>query len=70
MLKQRAQEKKGKVEHPLAKYTAQGQLMCSLCNVMVKSDTLWPVHIKGKQHREVGVVFGLTEILKTISIQL
>ncbi|CAE1239777.1 ZNF830 [Acanthosepion pharaonis] len=42
-----------KVDHPLAKYNKLGQLVCSLCNIAIKSSLLWPAHIQGRQHKEM-----------------
>ncbi|KAK6999899.1 zinc finger protein 830 [Biomphalaria glabrata] len=41
-----------KIEHPLAKYNSLNQLMCVLCNSIVKNDLLWSAHILSKQHKE------------------
>lgn len=41
-----------KIESPLAKYNSAGQLMCVVCNVVVKSEKVWTAHINGRQHRE------------------
>jgi hypothetical protein len=65
LLKQRAGEKK-KVEHPMAKYTGQGQLMCVVCSVMVKNDMMWPVHLKGKQHKEVCAGFYINVLVQQV----
>ncbi|XP_075231112.1 zinc finger protein 830-like [Lycorma delicatula] len=41
-----------KVDSPLAKYPFDGQLMCVVCNSIVRSEKIWKVHINGKQHKE------------------
>ncbi|XP_015188726.1 PREDICTED: zinc finger protein 830 [Polistes dominula] len=41
-----------KIESPLAKYTDAGQLMCILCKSIVRSETVWAVHINSKTHKE------------------
>lgn len=41
-----------KIDNPLAKYNSSGQLMCILCNSVVRSEHVWPVHLNSKQHRE------------------
>ncbi|CAG9858389.1 unnamed protein product [Phyllotreta striolata] len=41
-----------KVDSPLAKYNEQGQLMCILCNWVVRSEAVWPSHINSKKHKE------------------
>lgn len=42
-----------KINSPLARYNALGQLSCQLCKVPVKSEALWEAHIQTKQHKEV-----------------
>ncbi|XP_043527758.1 zinc finger protein 830 [Frieseomelitta varia] len=41
-----------KIESPLAKYTDAGQLMCVLCKAIIRSETVWPVHLNSKTHKE------------------
>ncbi|XP_064602871.1 zinc finger protein 830-like [Liolophura sinensis] len=41
-----------KVDHPLAIYNSLGQLVCSLCNCVVKNELLWKTHLQSKQHKE------------------
>lgn len=41
-----------KIDNPLAKYNNTGQLMCVLCNSVVRSEHVWQVHLNSKQHRE------------------
>ncbi|RLU23177.1 hypothetical protein DMN91_005455 [Ooceraea biroi] len=41
-----------KIDSPLAKYTDAGQLMCILCKSVVRSETVWPVHLNSKVHKE------------------
>lgn len=50
--KQRQTTDKKRVESPFAKYNSLGHLSCTLCNVQVKSELLWPTHVLGKQHKE------------------
>lgn len=50
--KQRQTTDKKRVESPFAKYNSLGHLSCTLCNVQVKSELLWPAHVLGKQHKE------------------
>ncbi|XP_076655649.1 zinc finger protein 830 isoform X1 [Halictus rubicundus] len=33
-------------------YTDAGQLMCILCKAAVRSETVWPVHLNSKSHKE------------------
>ncbi|XP_059487865.1 zinc finger protein 830 [Neocloeon triangulifer] len=39
-----------KIESPLARYTAKGQLCCVLCDAPVKSEGLWTTHLASKEH--------------------
>ncbi|XP_045187444.2 zinc finger protein 830-like [Mercenaria mercenaria] len=41
-----------KIDHPLAKYNSLDQLVCVVCNTVVKSDLLWPAHLQSKPHKE------------------
>ncbi|XP_076443141.1 zinc finger protein 830-like [Babylonia areolata] len=41
-----------KIEHPLAKYNSLDQLVCTLCNTVIKTDNLWAAHIQGSKHKE------------------
>lgn len=45
-------KKTTKIESPLAKYNDLGQLMCVLCQSIVRSEGVWNVHINSKQHRD------------------
>ncbi|KAL6418685.1 hypothetical protein ACFW04_011871 [Cataglyphis niger] len=55
-----------KIDSPLAKYTDSGQLMCILCKLIVRSETVWPVHLNSKVHRE-NVTLAKTTKLETES---
>ncbi|XP_022329781.2 zinc finger protein 830-like [Crassostrea virginica] len=50
--KQASKDNKSKVNHPLAKYNTLDQLVCVLCNTVVKSNILWNAHIQGRQHKD------------------
>ncbi|CAB3367022.1 Hypothetical predicted protein [Cloeon dipterum] len=39
-----------KIESPLAKYSARGQLSCILCDAPVKNEGLWTAHLASKEH--------------------
>ncbi|XP_023243898.1 zinc finger protein 830-like isoform X3 [Centruroides sculpturatus] len=43
---------KQRIDSPLAKYNSTGQLTCIVCDVSLKSEALWSVHITGKTHKE------------------
>ncbi|XP_050454353.1 LOW QUALITY PROTEIN: zinc finger protein 830 [Cataglyphis hispanica] len=55
-----------KIDSPLAKYTDSDQLMCILCKSIVRSETVWPVHLYSKIHRE-NVTLAKTTKLETES---
>ncbi|KAI5701516.1 hypothetical protein M8J75_010422 [Diaphorina citri] len=40
-----------KIDSPLAKYK-DGQLWCIVCDNIVKSDAVWPIHINSKKHKD------------------
>ncbi|CAG5132647.1 unnamed protein product [Candidula unifasciata] len=44
-----------KVNHPLAKYNSLNQLVCVLCNNIIKNDLLWTSHLQSRQHKEKAV---------------
>lgn len=68
--KQRQTTEKKRVESPFAKYNSLGHLSCTLCNVQVKSELLWPTHVLGKQHKEkVAEVKGAKSETVTQQIQ-
>jgi zinc finger protein 830 len=52
LMKKQIAERKSKVDSPFAKYNSAGQLQCSLCGTPVKTEALWPVHVKSKTHKE------------------
>ena len=35
------------------RYNSLEQLVCTLCNMVIKSNNLWVAHIQGNKHREV-----------------
>ncbi|XP_069116293.1 zinc finger protein 830-like [Argopecten irradians] len=41
-----------RIEHPYAKYNSIDQLVCVVCNTVIKSGLLWPAHLQSKQHKE------------------
>ncbi|XP_019877543.1 zinc finger protein 830 [Aethina tumida] len=50
--KGKAQRDVQKIDSPLAKYNEQGQLTCILCKSVVRSESVWTVHINAKQHKQ------------------
>ncbi|XP_012522076.1 zinc finger protein 830 [Monomorium pharaonis] len=51
-----------KIDSPLAKYTDSGQLMCILCKSVVRSETVWPVHLNSKVHKDNVVLAKQTKL--------
>lgn len=47
----RAKQSTTRLSHPLARYSASGQLSCALCRLALKSDALWGAHVVSKGHR-------------------
>ncbi|WAR18691.1 ZN830-like protein [Mya arenaria] len=41
-----------RIDHPLAKYNGLEQLVCVLCNTVIKTDLLWTTHLQTRQHKE------------------
>ncbi|CAK9820759.1 Zinc finger protein 830 [Anthophora plagiata] len=58
-----------KIESPLAKYTDAGQLMCILCNISIRSEAVWPVHLNSKSHKE-NIVLAKKTKLETDPLKL
>lgn len=46
------QQRPKKIESPLAKYSASGQLTCVACRAPVKSELAWTAHLAGRSHRD------------------
>ncbi|GFO41368.1 Zinc finger protein 830-like [Plakobranchus ocellatus] len=59
-----------KVDHPLAKYNSLQQLVCVLCNNVIKNDLLWPAHILSKQHKERALALKAQGPIKLNSVHL
>ncbi|KAI0774975.1 hypothetical protein BD413DRAFT_603019 [Trametes elegans] len=47
----RAKRQEAHIDHPLASYSASGQLRCLACGTAVKHATAWEGHIGSKAHR-------------------
>ncbi|OWF36265.1 zinc finger protein 830-like [Mizuhopecten yessoensis] len=41
-----------RIEHQFAKYNSVDQLVCVICNTVIKSGQLWPSHLQSRQHKE------------------
>lgn len=39
-----------RVNHPHANYSDSGKLSCAVCNIQIKTESLWDNHIKSPQH--------------------
>ncbi|RUS81193.1 hypothetical protein EGW08_011058, partial [Elysia chlorotica] len=60
---------KPRIDHPLAKYNSLQQLVCVLCNNVIKNDLLWPAHILSKQHKERALALKTQGPLKPSGVQ-
>ena len=47
----RAKRQEARISHPLASYTASGQLRCIICSTLVKFASAWEGHLGSKAHR-------------------
>ncbi|XP_046370408.2 zinc finger protein 830-like [Haliotis rufescens] len=50
--KQTTLKSSNRVEHAHAKYNSLNQLVCTVCNITIKSDLLWAAHIQSRSHKE------------------
>ncbi|CAD0087743.1 unnamed protein product [Aureobasidium vineae] len=39
-----------RINHPHANYSDSGKLLCAVCNIQIKTESLWDNHIKSAQH--------------------
>ncbi|GAQ83206.1 C2H2 zinc finger protein [Klebsormidium nitens] len=51
-MKGTAAERKQRLDHPLVRYNDLGQIVCKLCNTVVKSEVAWNTHLVSRQHKE------------------
>jgi len=58
-----------KVDHPLAKYNSLNQVVCILCNNVLKNDLLWTAHLQSKQHKEKAVALKTQGPAKPIYLE-
>ncbi|KAJ0980881.1 hypothetical protein J5N97_009136 [Dioscorea zingiberensis] len=49
-LKESVREKR--IDSPLIRYNENGQPVCRVCNIVLKSETLWPAHQASRKHKE------------------
>lgn len=43
---------KQKIDSPLVRYNEHDQLVCRVCDIVVKSESLWPAHQASRKHHE------------------
>ncbi|KAL9617602.1 MAG: hypothetical protein Q9160_007615 [Pyrenula sp. 1 TL-2023] len=41
-----------RIAHPHASYSKSGQLLCSVCQLFIKSETLWDGHLRSANHKK------------------
>lgn len=46
----KSQRSARRIQHPAAVYTTKGQLSCSLCRLVLKSESQWEAHLRSEQH--------------------
>jgi len=52
MKQQKSSTQSKKINHPLAKYNNLDQLVCKLCNNVIKNEIIWTSHLQSKRHKE------------------
>lgn len=57
-VKETAQKSDNRIDSPLVRYNELDQAVCKVCNVVIKSESLWPTHQASRKHNEA------VEILK------
>ncbi|KAJ4750922.1 Zinc finger protein 830-like protein [Rhynchospora pubera] len=51
-LRESEQKKDKRIDSPLVRYNEHGQPICKVCNITLKSDSLWPAHQVSRKHHE------------------
>lgn len=51
-LKEHAQKQEKRIESPLVRYNEFDQPVCRVCDVILKSESLWPAHQASRKHHE------------------
>ncbi|KAF8369683.1 hypothetical protein HHK36_017032 [Tetracentron sinense] len=51
-LKDSAQKREKRIDSPLVRYNEFDQPVCRVCDVILKSDSLWPAHQASRKHHE------------------
>lgn len=68
-----AQKKDKRINSPLVRYNEADQLVCRVCDIVLKSDSLWDAHQVSRKHRQAisnlkaAAAAGLTEPRKEFS---
>ena len=57
-------EQNKKIDSPLTRYNTLGQLVCILCQAVVKSELAWAAHVQGKIHKDVWMLFAFIRVFK------
>ncbi|KAF3330718.1 zinc finger protein 830-like protein [Carex littledalei] len=51
-LRESEQKKDKRIDSPLVRYNEHGQPICKVCNITLKSDSIWPAHQVSRKHHE------------------
>ena len=49
-----AQKKEKRIDSPLVRYNEFNQPVCRVCDVVLKSESIWDAHQISRKHRECG----------------
>jgi zinc finger protein 830 len=50
-----AERQSRRISHPHLTYTKSGQLLCNVCQLNVKSETLWEGHLRSANHKKNAI---------------
>ncbi|KAJ3669218.1 hypothetical protein LUZ60_011168 [Juncus effusus] len=51
-LRESEQKKDKRIDSPLVRYNEHGQPICKVCNLVLKSESIWPAHQVSRKHHE------------------
>uniref|UniRef100_A0A1D1XTY2 Zinc finger protein 830 n=1 Tax=Anthurium amnicola TaxID=1678845 RepID=A0A1D1XTY2_9ARAE len=51
-LREASQKREKRIDSPLVRYNEHDQPVCKVCNITLKSDSLWPAHQVSRKHHE------------------
>ncbi|XP_020680346.1 zinc finger protein 830 [Dendrobium catenatum] len=51
-LRETSQKREKRIDSPLVRYNEDDQPVCRVCNVALRSDSLWPAHQASRKHHE------------------